>query len=90
VSRLGGEEFLVVFPDTDLDRAHAIGERLRERVHEELSRIDGLSVGATVSIGIAVARSDDDPSSLVARADAALYRAKSAGRNVVCVDTLTH
>ncbi len=90
VSRLGGEEFLVVLPDTDLDRAHAIGERLRERVHEELAVIDGHAVGATVSIGIAVARSDDDPSSLVARADAALYRAKSAGRNVVCVDTLTH
>jgi diguanylate cyclase (GGDEF)-like protein len=90
VSRLGGEEFLVVFPDTDLDRAHAIGERLRERVREALAQIDGVQVNATVSVGIAVARAEDDPTSLVARADAALYRAKSAGRNVVCVDTLAH
>jgi diguanylate cyclase (GGDEF)-like protein len=90
VSRLGGEEFLLVFPDTDLDRAHAIGERLRERVGHELAFVDALPVGTTVSVGIAVARPEDDATSLVSRADAALYRAKSAGRNMVCVDTLTH
>jgi diguanylate cyclase (GGDEF)-like protein/PAS domain S-box-containing protein len=90
IIRFGGEEFLVVFPDTDLDAAHAIGERLREAVRRELSVLDGRTLGVTVSIGIASARSDDDSSTLVARADSALYRAKGAGRNAVCLDTLPH
>ncbi len=82
--RWGGEEFLVLLPGTPADVAQSIGERLRSEVAgTPVSSEDGRRVPMTVSVGIAVAESHDVPGTLVARADAALYRAKSAGRNRV-------
>ncbi|WP_052507784.1 GGDEF domain-containing protein [Sphingomonas hengshuiensis] len=80
--RLGGEEFGVVMPDTD-DRAAAIAaERIRERVAALRSRLpDGNEVPMTVSIGVAQLMPGEDRDTLMARADAALYRAKEEGRN---------
>jgi len=75
VGRVGGEEFLIVLPDTQSQQAIALAERLRVLVRAE-------SLGTTISVGIALAHSvDDSAESLIARADAALYRAKDAGRN---------
>ncbi|WP_395702062.1 diguanylate cyclase [Aquabacterium sp.] len=75
VGRVGGEEFLLVLPDTQPQNAIALAERLRVLVRAE-------SLGTTISIGIAIAHSvDDSAESVIARADAALYRAKDAGRN---------
>ncbi len=83
-ARVGGEEFLLVLPDTDSDSALEICERLRQRVAAypwgELA--DGLVV--TVSIGLACTPPCDGDE-LTARADSALYDAKTAGRNRVAI-----
>jgi diguanylate cyclase len=73
VARYGGEEFVIVMPQTTLDGATIFCERLRSRVEQQLP--------LTVSGGISVAADGDNPQTLLARADAALYSAKAAGRN---------
>lgn len=85
LARYGGEELVVLFPETTIDRAQAVVERLRERIAEaELTLEDGRSVTATVSIGIAGVRQPDEGlDSLLKRADDALYAAKDHGRNRV-------
>ena len=82
--RLGGEEFAVVLPDTELDQAITMAERLRERVLRiDLSRWLG-ERRVTVSIGVATSvPARDSISVMLRRADAALYAAKDAGRNCV-------
>src|SRR5262245_51952942 len=73
VTRYGGEEFVIVMPQTTLDGATVFAERLRQRVEMQLP--------LTVSGGVAAAGEGDNSQTLLARADAALYSAKSAGRN---------
>jgi two-component system cell cycle response regulator len=84
--RYGGEEFVVVMPDTDVDFAYTIAERLRKSVETtpiEISRAPG-ALNVTISIGIAAsAGGDDNAEKLLYRADQALYRAKREGRNRV-------
>jgi two-component system cell cycle response regulator len=84
--RFGGEEFVVVMPDTRLEDAQRIAERIRLHVAGSPFRVMGgeelLSV--TISIGVAASlRSGDTPQALLRRADAAMYEAKAAGRNRV-------
>ncbi len=85
--RLGGEEFVIVMPDTDAALARLVGERLRQKIAGEPFRVTSepeQSIGVTVSIGVAVLLpADDTPSQLLKRADDALYRAKRDGRNRV-------
>jgi two-component system cell cycle response regulator len=88
VSRLGGEEFVVVMPETDLAIAGAVAERLRLAVAREpfTVRASGEKLPVTISIGVtAVAGSGDDRDSVLKRADDALYNAKTRGRNRVIV-----
>ena len=86
VCRLGGEEFVVVMPDTDAPIAAVVGERIRERISGQPFLIEGgeQSIEVTVSIGLA-RRLDggDTPEAMLRRADDALYRAKREGRNRV-------
>src|SRR5579871_76684 len=87
--RYGGEEFVVVMPDTDVAAAYSVAERLRQEVEVTpiaISRDPG-KLKVTVSIGIAKADgADDTPEALLYRADQALYRAKRTGRNRVVAD----
>lgn len=84
LARLGGEEFLVVCPCSDPDAARVVAERLRVAIAEAI--VPQLPPGRriTVSIGVAAAHEGDDAPTLIARADAELYRAKGSGRNRVC------
>jgi two-component system, cell cycle response regulator len=86
VARMGGEEVVVVLPDTAIDAAQAVAERIREKVAElsfEIHR-GQQKIPVTVSIGLATRHpSDADTASLFKRADEALYQAKSTGRNRV-------
>lgn len=84
--RLGGEEFLVVLPETALDEGRATAERLRASIEAiDLSHICPVGRRITVSVGVTVSRRSDTPSSMLQRADEALYAAKRAGRNAVRV-----
>ena len=83
LGRLGGEEFLVLLPDTDADAAMAVAERMREEVAHA-----AMPVPVTVSIGIATWEDAETPEAFLARADEALYAAKDAGRDRVLAATL--
>lgn len=84
VCRYGGEEFVVICPDTGIEAAVQCAERLRQTVSKLVSKVGGSNLALTVSIGVAEHRPEmvavDD---LLARADACLYAAKEAGRNRV-------
>lgn len=81
-ARLGGEEFAILLPKTDEQEACAIAQGIAQRFASSVARSDSLGVPATVSVGLAEARSGEtDLSALLAAADRALYRAKQLGRN---------
>ena len=80
LGRWGGEEFIIMTPETDLHQSHRLAERLRESIaRHEIDTIPGI----TASFGIARYKADDTEQALIKRADEALYRAKTRGRNRV-------
>jgi len=88
-SRFGGEEFVLLMPETSITVATSAAERLRQEVANlEVKGDKGESIRFTISIGVAMAPPEntlETPSTLVSRADKALYQAKEMGRNrVVC------
>jgi diguanylate cyclase (GGDEF)-like protein len=87
VARFGGDEFAVILPDTGQEGAHAVGERIRERIAEhQFLAGDGLNLQLTVSVGVAtlpdVAASAEE---LVRAADTAMYQVKDRGKNGIQV-----
>jgi two-component system cell cycle response regulator len=87
--RYGGEEFVVVMPETDLTVASMVAERLRRRIASERFSIQQgtTSLEVTISIGIAALNgAEDNAAAILKRADQALYRAKRDGRNRVVPD----
>ena len=87
--RYGGEEFVIVMPETDMAVATMVAERLRRRIATEPFAIQqgARSLDVTISIGIAaLAGTDDNAAAILKRADTALYRAKRDGRNRVVPD----
>jgi two-component system, cell cycle response regulator len=87
--RFGGEEFVVVMPDTDLTFAYAVAERLRRQIESTpmaISRAPG-ELSITVSIGLSALDGENDSAeAILHRADQALYQAKRSGRNRVVAD----
>ena len=88
-ARFGGEEFAVLLPQTTLDGAQHLAERLRRAlVSRPMSTRPGAFVAVTASFGVASFPEASTPAALFAAADAALYRAKRQGKNcVVCADS---
>jgi two-component system cell cycle response regulator len=86
--RFGGEEFVVLMPDTDYQQAQSVAERVRTAVAERLFNVGvEKAMTITVSVGVALNEHDTDtPEMLLKRADVALYRAKREGRNRVVFD----
>ena len=86
--RLGGEEFIIVMPDTGIDVAGRVAERVRQSVAETSFCVDKgeRQIPVTVSIGLAERRNGREADSMMKRADRALYRSKALGRNRVSAD----
>ena len=84
VARIGGEEFVIIMPEVDLEEATLIAQRLlRITAREPFSVAEGIELTVTTSAGIAQLQYAEDSAGLLRRADAALYRAKAEGRNRV-------
>lgn len=84
IGRLGGEEFAVILPDSDLAAALEAGERLRQALEAETIQCDTSKIHITTSIGLTPLHPDDEtPDKSLSRADEALYAAKYLGRNRV-------
>jgi diguanylate cyclase (GGDEF)-like protein len=84
-TRYGGEEFLVILPNTGQAEGVAAAERIRQAVENKtITTTEGTPLpGITVSIGLAMNQPDSTPKTLIAAADTQLYRAKEGGRNCV-------
>ncbi len=84
VARTGGDEFLVLCPDTDLSAALLCGERVRRAVRATRANAGGLALALSISVGVAERdASMQDPDALIKVADQGAYRAKAGGRNRV-------
>jgi len=83
-ARYGGEEFVILLPEVDVVEGAAVAERLRQEIAEMVVFSGDQAIGVTASFGVtAWSPSDRDFRDTMARADAALYRAKNSGRNRV-------
>lgn len=83
IGRYGGDEFLIVLKNTETKTALRVAERMRARLKDQPFDFAGHSIHVTLSAGVSTARADDNSESLIESADAALYRAKRAGRDRV-------
>jgi diguanylate cyclase (GGDEF)-like protein len=82
--RYGGEEFVLVLPETDLDQACLVAERIRGEFAGQTFLMDnGDKLAATISLGVAQLQEKESPANLLKRADHALYQAKTHGKNRV-------
>ncbi|MDQ3617950.1 MAG: GGDEF domain-containing protein [Pseudomonadota bacterium] len=83
MGRYGGDEMIVILPDTELFEAIGVAENLRSAVNCRPLSIDGKMLEATLSLGVAELLPDETPEEMLERADGALYASKSAGRDQV-------
>ncbi len=83
IGRYGGEEFAVLLPETSLEAAREVLERIRLAIVEMRLDFEGQKLSITVSAGVVAVETGEPFETALARADAALYRAKGAGRNAV-------
>lgn len=83
LARVGGEEFVVILPETTLAEAEKWAERLRRHIEVTGFEYEDVTYSLTLSIGLTTFSEDDSPESVFRRADAALYSAKEQGRNRV-------
>ncbi len=81
--RYGGEEFVIILPNCDLDGARRFAERVRKSVEESFVSSEAGQLNVTVSVGFGCRRPEEDKESMFNRIDKALYKAKNAGRNRV-------
>jgi len=82
--RLGGEEFGLILPETTLEQAKVVAERIQTVWAQTPSNMDGVMIHSTVSVGVAEAQSDDKTfDDILRRADLMMYKAKMQGRNQV-------
>ncbi|MGD7035830.1 GGDEF domain-containing protein [Methylotuvimicrobium buryatense] len=83
VFRYGGEEFVVLLSETDLDGAELLAERIRQNIENHIFAYGLETIRMTASLGTSTLRGDDTLDKFIDRADQAMYRAKQTGRNRV-------
>lgn len=84
IGRYGGEEFLVVLPNCELEQASNQAERMRLKLHADMMMVDGIELRVSASFGVTISDgSQRGPDAFIRIADQALYRAKASGRNCV-------
>ncbi|MEW6989943.1 diguanylate cyclase [Colwelliaceae bacterium 6441] len=84
--RYGGEEFAAILPETDLEGAIDVAERIRQKIEQCVINFQGNTIRISTSVGVATINPNDRRyEDLISNADVALYEAKTAGRNKVCV-----
>lgn len=89
IGRYGGEEFLVILPETSLERAYELAERLRVNICNKENDTNKFIPNYTISIGIAQLTDENmDIDSFICEADKAMYMAKNTGRNKICVQNM--
>ncbi len=86
VGRYGGEEFIIILPQIDLENAYIVGERLRQAVEAEKFLYNDNVMQLTISLGVATYQSGRNAQSLIKIADDNLYRAKKEGKNRTCYE----
>ncbi|MCB1837474.1 MAG: GGDEF domain-containing protein, partial [Alcanivoracaceae bacterium] len=86
IARYGGEEFCLLLPETEIEGASAVAERIRRLIEQEEFLVAGKRIPLTASFGVAchVPDAPDQLALLIRQADEALYHAKGSGRNRVC------
>ncbi len=84
-ARYGGEEMVILLPETDLDSAHKTAERLCQAIHDLKVQFNGQEISVTVSVGVSSFENQNfiDVSKMLDQADQAMYHAKESGRNRV-------
>jgi two-component system, cell cycle response regulator len=85
VGRFGGEEFVIIMTNANLELAKVVAERIRKGVMETPLHLKELTIRVTISLGVAMFRKGERKEALLERADAAMYEAKKAGRNRVMI-----
>jgi diguanylate cyclase (GGDEF)-like protein len=86
IGRWGGDEFMVIFPGTDLESAAAVAERLRKLIENTRFVYHKQEISFSVSIGVTEIRdSDQSQETVFNRVDKAMYKAKKTGRNMVAI-----
>ncbi|WP_133146608.1 GGDEF domain-containing protein [Shewanella sp. 10N.286.51.B7] len=84
LGRIGGEEFLLILPNTDLDQAVEVAERLRISIEQHQFKFNDITLEFTISLGVSIKHDDSDNlAQMIKAADAGLYKAKNSGRNQV-------
>lgn len=81
--RYGGDEFLLVLPNTDLEGAHKAAKRIMQSLSKEVSEIPNCPISPKLSIGIAASKPGETDEELIRRVDSALYDSKNNGRNCI-------
>ncbi len=83
LSRIGGEEFTIILPETKIEQATAMAERVRQAIENYIFDTVG---NLTISLGVTSNKPDDNSDKIFKRVDSAMYLAKNSGRNRVCVE----
>lgn len=81
IFKIGGEEFIVLLPQTQIDKANLVSEKIRNSVENNLNTIENKKI--TISIGVTQVKEDDTEDLIFKRVDEALYQSKNNGKNRV-------